>query len=543
MRNKKEYLLLAGIMLLGIVARMIKFNDPVIIMDSAAFMRLGKNLVESGRYAFGENYNLGVFFPPGYPFFIGIFNLILRDLFLSAKLVSFISSCITIFTAYLIGKELYDSEAGLFAAAVFAFYPVVLILSVDGLSDTLFFCLLFLSIYLFIVSTKQGQSVRMYTSLGGMFAVTYLTRPEGIFLFLLPLLHITGMLGDKPPINRKYLLRVASMVTVFILVVSPYMMFIKNYTGKFSLSGKGNNAILLGELGGDRNFHEIINAPDNPYDRAAFTLTEDKTQLRGWNRNENLSFREYLLKDFRGFIRRYIKNVRQEAGILMKLFLPVLLPLFFCFFDRDLFRNRMRLIFLLFPLIYFLMYPVFIIIERQTLIIVLFLVFFCCSGFSLAPSAIASLVNYYGLKKGGFLRFMEGGIQSLIIILLLLGSLTYLKYSSFDDIPDPVEHRIAGKYLKETLSPGYEELNIMGRKPYVSFFSDSRFTMLPYADSDDVVYFAKLNSVDYIVIDERFLSKWEYYDELMEMHEHSEDVELFYEGGSENLIRLFRLKR
>ena len=63
MKISKEKILLICILLTGIAARIIKFDDPSIVMDTVAFSRLGKNLIETGRYVFGENYNMGVFFP------------------------------------------------------------------------------------------------------------------------------------------------------------------------------------------------------------------------------------------------------------------------------------------------------------------------------------------------------------------------------------------------------------------------------------------------------------------------------------------------
>ena len=96
MRIKKEHLILAGIMLLAIAVRIIKFDVPDLVMDSVVYSRLGKNLIEFGRYAFGENYNMGVFFPPVYPAFIGILELVFNDLLFSAKIVSFVSSVVTI---------------------------------------------------------------------------------------------------------------------------------------------------------------------------------------------------------------------------------------------------------------------------------------------------------------------------------------------------------------------------------------------------------------------------------------------------------------
>ncbi len=542
MNFKREHVLLAFILIGGIIVRIIKFNDPAFVLDTVAFSRLGKNLVEYGRYNFGENYNMGVFFPPGYPLFIGLLNLIVRDLFVSAKLISFISSAITIILSYLVGKELYNKESGLFAAFVYALYPVILIVSVDAYSDALFFCFLLLSIYLFQISLKKDNYF-MSALIGISVAATYLTRPEGQFLLLLPLLQIFGVFSNKLFFNKKYLLKVAFVFLIFGITISPYMLFLKNYTGKFSPTGKANISILLGELSEDKEYHEVVNAPDNLYDRAAFALTDDKSELKGWNKKENLSLKDYIFKDPVAFAKRYQKNVLREVKTLNKLLIPIILPLFFAFFKRDLLKNRIRLIFIIFPLLFFLMYPMFIIIEKQTLLIVVFLIYFSSGGFSNSQQAVSDLISYYGLKKNKFLHLVERNIKYLIVIILILSSLSYMKYSSFDKVAKPVEHEKAGLYLKKNVHAAYEELNVMSAKPYVNYYSDARFTMLPYANSADMIHFAKLYNVDYLVIDKRFLSKWDFYNELIEMDKHSNDVELFYEDNFGELIRVFRIKK
>jgi len=485
---------------------------------------------------------MGVFFPPGYPFFIGLLNLTVKDLFVSAKLVSFISSCITIILSYLVGKELYNKESGLFSAFVYALYPVILIVSVDAYSDALFFCFLLLSIYLFMTALKKDNYI-MSALLGISVAATYLTRPEGQFLLLLPLLQVFGVFGEKYFFNKKYLLKTAFIFLIFGIIISPYMLFLKDYTGKFSPTGKANISILLGELSADKEYHEVVNAPDNLYDRAAFALTEDKTQMKGWNRKENLSLKDYVFKDFVAFAKRYQKNVLREIKTLNKLLIPIVLPFFFAFFNRELFKNKIRLIFIIYPALFFLMYPLFIIIEKQTLLIVVFLIIFSSCGFTNARQVVSDLLNYYGLEKNKALQLMGRNIQYLIIAILVFSSFSYLKYSSFDKVARPVEHERAGLYLKKNVPAAYEELNVMSAKPYVNYYSDARFTMLPYAGSADVINFGKLYKVDFIVIDERYLSKWDSYNDLIEMHKHSPYVELFYEDNSGELIRVFRIKK
>ncbi len=541
MKIRKEHFLLILILIVGAILRILKFSDPAIEMDVVAFSRLGKNLIENGKYVFGENYNMGVFFPPGYPIFIGLVNLLLNDLFLSAKIVSFIAGIISILLSYLIGRELYNKKAGLFAAFVYAIYPVILIISVDGYSDALFFCFMLLSIYIFIASLRK-DSLILHVLLGISLALSYLTRAEGMFLLLLPVLRVFNVFDRIRTFNKTYLFNLCVILIVFILGISPYLIFLKNYTGRLTMSGKDNISILLGELSGDSEYDEMMNGPDNLYDKAAFTLNEKKNQLNGWNREVNRSLKEYVLKDPVNFIKKYLKNILREIKVLIKHIIPIIFPLLFSFFNKELFKNKMMLIFLIYALLFFFMYPLFMIIEKQTLLITLFLILFSCGGFQRSQSAVSEIASYYTIRENRIVKLIEKGIKFLIIIVLIISSLSYIKFSSFENVLKPVEHEMAGLYLEKNISAGYEKLNVMAKRPYVSFYSDSRFTMLPYANTADVIHFGKLYNVDYIVIDKRFLGKWDFYNELIEMHKHSNEVELFYEDASDSLIRLFKIK-
>ncbi len=543
MKIKKEYFILCLIILVGFIVRIIKFGDPAVGTDVAAFSRLGKNLLERGSYAFGENYNMGGFFPPGYPLFIGIINLFAHDLFFSAKLVSFISSLMTILLFYLIGRELHNEESGLFAAFAYAAYPLSIVLGVYGNSDALFFCFFFFAIYVFLLSLRK-DSILLYLPLGILTGIATLTRPEGMFICILPFLHFLGFFGGKPSSARWHLVKIVIMLSVFIMILSPYMLFVKNYTGKFALSGKNNIAVLLAELSHDKEYHEIVNAPKNLYDERAFTLTGDKTQLSGWNRNVQRSLlRDYILKDPRKFMRGYMNKILQEIKIIFKLFLPIMIPLMFLLFDRNLFKSRTGLIFVLFPIIYFFIYPFFVIIERQTFLIVLFPLVLSSIGFVHSRSALTHLTEFYRMEKNMVATFFEKNIKLIIIVILIISSLTYLKFSSFDKVPKPIEHARAGRFIKNTFSKAYEKVNVMSRKPIVSFYSDARFTMLPYASGKDVVEFAKLYNVDFIVVDERLLSQWDYYDELVHLEKHSDDIRLVYEDTTDKTIKLFKVQR
>jgi len=536
MKIKKEHLILIFIFLSGLIFRVIVYRNEVLIQsDTPYFSRLGKNLIEYGKYVFGENYNVGLFFPPGYPLFVGIMNLFINDLFISAKLVSLSASLITIFLFYLIGKRLYGNEAGLFAAFVYALHPLILKFSVYGATEALFFFFLFLSIYLFIVLVNRDDFF-IYTLLGISIAMSYLTRPEGLLLLLLPFIYL---FSSNPLKNKGRLLKTSFMLLIFILIISPYVLFLKNSTGKFALTGKIDHIAFLGEMSGGREFSKIMANPQDPSAKIGYLLNDEKTQLRAFERKTN--FISYIFKDPFSLIGRYQKNVLQEIKFLIKLLMPIMLPLFFVFFRKDLFNKRIRLIFILFPVLYFAIYPLFVIMERHMLLIVLFLMLFSSGGFVNSTPIFFNLLDFYEMKKNKFTMLLGKNIKFIIILVFILTGLSYYKFSVFGKIPIPVEHVKAGYFLKNSVSSEYEKINVMSVRNWVSFYSDSRFTMLPFANSNDVINFAKLYNVDYIVISERYLGAWDYYDELLQMGKHSDEVELIYEDSSEKVIKLFKV--
>jgi len=517
--------------------RIVFFRHEVFIGNNPAFFaRLGKNLVENGVYAFGENYNMGLFFPPGYPVFVGLMNLFVNDLFLSGKLVSLIAGVVTIVIFYKIGKEIYNGRAGLFAAFALAALPLAIKMSVVGQTDALFYCFAFLSIYLFIISAGK-DNILMHIPAGIFTGMAYLTRPEGLLLLLLPFLLSDSL---NPFRNKRQLLKIAIVFSLFMLVISPYLLFIKNSTGKFSLSGKSSTAAFIAEM--PESYHELMSVEGNPdYDSALYSLNAEKNQVRLFDENSQVSFAGFVLKHPASFLKKYGKNIIEEQKILVKLLVPIILPLFFAFFTRDLFRAGSRLIFILFPLMFFLVYPAVLIMERHALLTVLFLIIFSSAGYADSGYALSVILDFYGIAKNRLAAFGVKNIRYIIIAVFILSTLPYLMFSNAVKTAFPVEAVNAGRYLKNKVSDEYEKLNVMSRQPWVSFYSDARFTWLPYADVADLVHFAKLYKVDYIVIDERLLGKWKFYDRLTRMDKYSGDVTLAYEDRSGRLIRLFRV--
>ncbi len=532
MKIKRESLILILIFLLGTLIRIyLSWNETFIGSDAVIYTRLGKNLIESGKYLFGENFNLGIYFPPGYPIFVGLINLFFNDLFLSGKMVSLFFGLISIFLFYLTGKELNNRESGLFAAFAYAIYPTgIIVTTLKAQSEGTFFFFLFLSIYLFILS-KRRNSFFIYASLGLSIGTAYLTRPEGLLLLLLPFL---TFIDNNPLKNKRYLFKVCVTFMTFILIISPYLLFLQRSTGEFTISGKQNMGMSIER--------EVNIKSKKELDKTIFSLNEEKTQLRFFNTKTSIFsyISKNLLKNPSKFIKYFLNNVKDEIEILRRWLIPIILPLFFSFFRRDLFERKNILLFILFPFLFGGLYSLFPIEERFAGSMVLSLILFSSVGFVNSQLAFSNILDFYKIKRNKIIIFSERHIKHVIIIMLILSSFLY--YAVFRPKSEiPAEHVKAGYFLKNNISSEYEKLNIMSRAPWISFYSDSRFTYLPYANYSDVINFAKLYHVDYVVVDERLLSEWDFYDELIHIEKYSDDVKLIYEDNSGKLIKMFKV--
>ncbi len=525
--DKRNLLILGSIFLTGIVFRLFLFIDTSFIgSDAASYARLGKNLVESGSYVFGENYNWGIFFPPGFPLLTGSLNLLFNDLFFSGKLVSLFSGLITIFLIYLTAARIYSRKAGLFAAFAFAVHPMMLKISTTATSESLFICLLTLSLYLTTIAVEEERG-DVLIFLGLTIGMAYLTRPEGFLLLLMP---VMAMVAIKTPI-KKIAIRYSVVVIVFILVASPYMLFLKNSTGKLSLSGKSSYLAYLMENG--------VEGSHRKYDKVRYELDEEY-QIIAFNASyKSSNVTDLITRDFPGFLKKYFMNILLEAKMITKMSLVILLPLVILLISGNMAMNRHMMI-ILYPSIFLFIYPIFFIDERQVLLTVPSLVLLSSAGFESVHKAALGFEHLFGKKKADVLLFLERSIKFIVFFVLIAGSL--ILFVRYGRTVVPTEHIELGTYIRNNISSEYEELNIMSRMPWTSFYSGARFSALPYADTDDVVEYAKRYDVDYIVIDERLIGEWDHYGRLISMDAQTDEVELVYINDSEPLIKLFRVK-
>ncbi|MFH0780848.1 MAG: glycosyltransferase family 39 protein [Pseudomonadota bacterium] len=208
------------------------------------------------------NGKIELLYSPGYGFVANIINLLISDLELSGMVVSGLSFCGIVVLAYT-GTKFYGGEkAGIIAAFLCSFFPLLLSQANTTLSDTLYTFLL-LGSYLWFLYTLTTKSLGLTNAiLGFLLGLACLVRPD-TFIVLLALIlfysvnalfKLNNNVGEIASNTKKILI----LIGAFVSTVSSYVAYLYCQTNQVTISLKFSNKIYralgLGEPPG--NYYE-----------------------------------------------------------------------------------------------------------------------------------------------------------------------------------------------------------------------------------------------------------------------------------------------
>lgn len=234
-----DWLLITGLMIVaGAIHGWQIQHTAVTARDGVGFIRYAWQLESlSWRDVLRENPH-----PPGYPLAILAISLPVRHLFagaesemmqLSAQLANALAGVLLVIPMYFLGKLLFDRRVGVGSAMLFQCLPVASRAMADALTEGTY--LLFLATALLFAITALGSGNRWHYSLSGVFAgLAYLTRPEGMLVWVATLLVLFGL--QWSPVWRRPWRNVlacsACLTLAAVTVATPYIMVIGHITNK-----------------------------------------------------------------------------------------------------------------------------------------------------------------------------------------------------------------------------------------------------------------------------------------------------------------------
>lgn len=231
---RREGLLLAGFVLVGFVLRAGLLRlDSVITPDGVSYAILGWNLME-GRLAWA----FSTYWPPLYPLLIGATSLLVGDLETSGRVISLVAGSLVVLPSYVLTREWYGRRVAALGALLVVAHPVLIYYSTMVLTEATY-TLLFVS---GVLAGWRGltRGRRLPFALAGLcFGACYLLKPEAFgFVVLLLVITLCARLFGRGAGARATLLDSLALLAAFLLLASPYLLYLHHETGRWTISEK-----------------------------------------------------------------------------------------------------------------------------------------------------------------------------------------------------------------------------------------------------------------------------------------------------------------
>jgi 4-amino-4-deoxy-L-arabinose transferase-like glycosyltransferase len=489
--SKKEIIFLGLLILVSILVVVWIYPDfSSVGTDGAINALIGKNIVEGQGFSlFGEPH---LIFPPLLPILIAFFFRLTSNLELSAHLsvISFALLSIPLF--YLLVRELFSEKVAAISTAFLGFNgTIVWSYSTFVNPGILVASFLLASILILLKTDKNIEAGKLdkiglaFFILGVFIGLAYLARPE--FFFLFPIL----MFFNYYRIFQwgKLILILSMFLAGFLIVSLPYICFLHNNLGYWTISGKTNGLALL--------FTEVKNSEEleRPVGDKLLTAIISPPPV-------NQKIAELIWSNKFFFLKSYFKNLNNIQRYTARTF--GILMLFLGLGLRE-FIIRRRL--------------------RELTIILLFLTPVLVAAFGVGDPAYYTthfyplLIIFVGLGVSSFHSevsslFKLNRFRSRMLLNILMAAL--ISYSFFPVIqgyfflPEnykPEEFKFLGTWMASNIS-GIENEIILARKPDVSFYSGAKWQIIPYVETyEELIRLMKVNRIKYLVADDRYFKE------------------------------------
>jgi 4-amino-4-deoxy-L-arabinose transferase-like glycosyltransferase len=234
-----NYSLLAFTILVGFSLRLywMRTQTPVISFE-AEYVRVAENL-RAGHGLMSSYGGPETMYAPFYSILIAAVSLVVRNAEFAAHLVSLIFGTCLIIPVFLVTKRVYGLRAAYLSAILAAVYPLLVARAGSIYTEAIYPTFLMTALY-FGIRSLELRSLRDYFLCGACFGIAYLTRPEA---FAYPVFFAIALLTMAILTKRSAattFIAPSLVLAGFLLVASPYILFLYANTGQWRLEGKWN---------------------------------------------------------------------------------------------------------------------------------------------------------------------------------------------------------------------------------------------------------------------------------------------------------------
>ncbi|NOT46366.1 MAG: hypothetical protein HOP17_01260 [Acidobacteria bacterium] len=469
-------------------------NDIIPGSDQMQEIMLGR------KFASGDFYGvLDTYWAPVYPILIGIVSAFIDSPVIPAVIVSIIAGSLVVPLTYVLVRQSYGRPEATVASVIAVFFAH-LINSVVMVGSENVYMVLILGFLIVAWKALRDNSIGLHLATGIILGLAYLTRPEAIgypIYFVVVVLIYNFWL--KRPFLRSSLPQAAALLLGFFLFATPYILYLRGETGRWTVSGKTEiNALLA----------KVVDSPEM----------------------ENVE-PSSLQMPVRVFLKYFLLNLVEVNKIIPIMFPPLLfllvgLGLFRYAWDAKRFEREFFSLF--FCLVTVVGYAAAVAQLRYFLILLPILFGWTARGIvNFAKWIHDSTREQVGPRATTLLSPTSLVVLSITAVYLYLLPLNfYMRSTERSWEISGYEERNAGLWLKQNTKPDSLVFSA-SRRPI--FYAETKQLAPATTDIGEILTAIKEQNVDYIVTSERSLKRNPFLRELPEIVKNDPGFERVYE--------------
>ena len=213
--------------------------------DACRFLSCARSLINGKGWVYGDRWDAG-HTPPLYVLFVAAHLQLFNGSALASKITQLFLVAGMGAIAYRVARSAWGRRAGLWAAALVAFYPPLIAYAHYNYSEVLYTFLLLLA-FSGIVAAQRGPAKRQLHTLvatGVVLGLATLTRDVTWYLTPFVAASAAWMMGERPRNPRASGLRFAAVVVPVVLVVLPWVAYNMHRFGSFLLLSTNAGNVL-----------------------------------------------------------------------------------------------------------------------------------------------------------------------------------------------------------------------------------------------------------------------------------------------------------
>jgi 4-amino-4-deoxy-L-arabinose transferase-like glycosyltransferase len=486
---------------------------------------------------------LHTYWPPMYPFLVGVMSFFIRDFEFAGRIVSILAGTLTLIPVYFLTKYLFDKKTAFLSVLLLAFYPALAFDSTNTLTEATYSFLALCG--LMVGYLALAKSSKLYGLFAGLlFGAAYLTRPEGIG-FLIVFVAIAFIATVFQYVRQK----TAGMIFTIVLAVfgcafisSPCLFYLKKQTNQWTLSAKWNS--------GHYDMETLFKLSDDnkilPVDEIWHDGDILKLQQIGQSDStvpiSRLAILQDTVENFYKTVKSYIPGVLSFA-----LFVLFILGLFGEAWSGDKWPLHLYLLSYIF-FFWLVIIPFFHPIDRYFLpLLPLCFVWISRGAVELHDWLTNTLANVPLFSRKIQKKRILGTIMVTAFLLVFsylpeLGKVIKRTPDSKDYWNDAVELKKAGLWLRDNTKSSPVIMSINKAVDYYAGNYDIRSgATIPDNSFARVMDYAKSRGVEYLVLTERYKDKSPQLAFLLETDNCPQGLELVHEDSSIFMTRIFKI--